>query len=222
MKGLLVKDLNIMREQAKMAVLCIAVVIMVVFTGGDVSDQFSFVLMYCPMVFLIMGMSTFSYDYLDNGIEYLLTLPVTRKLYVVEKYLFSAVLMIIGMAASLLVAIGASMVKGETVNYDTMFSFAIGAAIGGFMIMGIMIPIQTKYGPEKMRTAMFGIFGVLVVIVLVGKTVWPEGKDKIAELAVKLQSVNEVVIGVCGAGIALVLIAISMLVSINIMNKKEF
>ena len=86
MKGLLIKDGRLMITQGK-TLLGIAVFMIVCsFLQGDSFPQFA--ASYSIMMTTIFTISTVSYDEHDNGIKYLLVLPVERRTYVKEKYCF--------------------------------------------------------------------------------------------------------------------------------------
>ena len=86
MKGLLIKDGRLMITQGK-TLLGIAVFMIVCsFLQGDSFPQFA--ASYSIMMTTIFTISTVSYDEYDNGIKYLLVLPVERRTYVKEKYCF--------------------------------------------------------------------------------------------------------------------------------------
>ena len=86
MKGLLIKDIRLMKSQG--AVLLGLLVIVAIFMGfvSDVSP--SFVVTYITIFLSIFTATTISYDEFDNCYLFLMTLPITRKKYVNEKYVF--------------------------------------------------------------------------------------------------------------------------------------
>ena len=87
MKGLFVKDIELMKQQKQFFVL---VVVMGVILNLAGSGSVSFAIGYFTIVTAIFAITTISYDEFDNGLAFLMTLPVTRKQYVAEKYLLGA------------------------------------------------------------------------------------------------------------------------------------
>ena len=87
MKGLFVKDIELMKQQKQFFIL---VVVMEVILNLAGSGSVSFATGYFTIVTAIFAITTISYDEFDNGLAFLMTLPVTRKQYVVEKYLLGA------------------------------------------------------------------------------------------------------------------------------------
>ena len=82
MKGLLVKDVCILKMQKN--VLLILLAMCVVFTVFLESPTYIVSLM--PMYGCIVVLGTLSYDEFDRGYSFLFTLPVSKRGYVKEKY----------------------------------------------------------------------------------------------------------------------------------------
>ena len=82
MKGLLIKDLRLMVKQQKIfsSVVFIAVLLAVV-TGNTF-----FIIRYMTFVASLFTLTSISYDEFDNGNAFLFSLPITRRMYVKEKY----------------------------------------------------------------------------------------------------------------------------------------
>ena len=84
MTGLLIKDLKLMMMQRNALLMVGVIAVMVVMGGTDPS----FVITYLTFIGVMYTMNTLSYDGADNGNAFLFSLPITRKGYVVEKYVF--------------------------------------------------------------------------------------------------------------------------------------
>ena len=87
MKGLFVKDIELMKQQKQFFILVVVMGVILNLTG---SGSVSFATGYFTFVTAIFAITTISYDEFDNGLAFLMTLPVTRKQYVAEKYLLGA------------------------------------------------------------------------------------------------------------------------------------
>ena len=87
MKGLFVKDIELMKQQKQFFILVIVMGVILNLAG---SGSVSFAIGYFTFVTAIFAITTISYDEFDNGLAFLMTLPVTRKQYVAEKYLLGA------------------------------------------------------------------------------------------------------------------------------------
>ena len=85
MRGLICKDLRLMMMQKNFLIMLAAVALV----SLAAMDDPMFVIMYMTLIFTSFILSTMSYDEFDNGFPFLFTLPITRKLYVREKYVLA-------------------------------------------------------------------------------------------------------------------------------------
>lgn len=86
MKGLLIKDFRLLKGQVYFLLIVTGCVIVFMING---SEAFG-VAYVCSMVALL-SLTTVSYDEYENGCAFLFTLPITKKDYVKEKYLFDGI-----------------------------------------------------------------------------------------------------------------------------------
>ena len=226
MKGLLIKDFRLLKNQKNFFILVFVMAVFLTITGGDESSPATFVLPYVGFVCSFFVLSTISYDEYDNGNAFLFTLPFDRKIYALEKYIFGIVT---GGAGLLLILAfiliytdgmaGAEQTAGQM--GETLFTAGVSAALL-FFFLAVMIPFQLKFGPEKGRIAMF--------IVLLGTMALVFGIVKLAGLDDSALREAARVMGRKGlSGVAAVCIAaaaavmvISMFISARILEKKEF
>ena len=105
MKGLLIKDFKLLKGQKNffMAITAISIIMIIVSPGT------SFPIGFLGFVGALFSLSSISYDEFDNGNAFLFSLPITRKDYVLEKYIFGLIsgimFLLLGTVISL-VAIG--------------------------------------------------------------------------------------------------------------------
>ncbi len=87
MKGLLIKDLLLLKNQQRFFLLFFLM------SAGMLLADFNsvFVINYVTMIFSLFTLSSISYDEFDNGYAFLFTLPITRNQYAAEKYVFGLV-----------------------------------------------------------------------------------------------------------------------------------
>ena len=84
MKGLLIKDIRLLGQQKKLLFLY---AVMAIVLGYSMDS--TFLVSYFPMIGVFLVLSTISLDNFDNGMAFLMTLPISGKLYAVEKYVIS-------------------------------------------------------------------------------------------------------------------------------------
>ena len=117
MKGLLIKDLKLMKNQKSFFMVMAVVGLIFLITW----DAPYFAISYITMMFSMFAITSFSYDEFDNGAVYLFTLPFSRKTYVREKYLFGLLTCLIALTVSTVLAIGAKCdqraVRGSCDNW---------------------------------------------------------------------------------------------------------
>ena len=83
MRGLLIKDYRLLWNQRRTLGIMMLIWAIVVFTNTNPAFAVSYLIFSCS----ILAINTVSYDQHENGIIFLLSLPISRKQYVQEKYL---------------------------------------------------------------------------------------------------------------------------------------
>ena len=85
MKGLLIKDFKLMKNQKNFFFIMIFIAAAMLFA----EFESTFVVSYFTMIASMFVLSTISYDEYDNGYAFLFSMPFSRTSYVKEKYIFS-------------------------------------------------------------------------------------------------------------------------------------
>lgn len=167
-KGLLKKDLYNLASY-KTTLMIITLFCGIAIIGTDAIYWGSIVI---GIIVGMISLSTFSYDEMSKSNRYILTLPVTRKEIVLEKYILAigATILgsLLGFVLTLLIGNMMNYVRPDNVidiNIDTLLSTSIGGLFGVSVIQAIQIPSIFKWGAEKGRIQMFI---VLFVVALIG------------------------------------------------------
>ncbi len=218
MKGLLVKDFRFLLRQKSSLLIFIGIGLYFLLTGVDVS----FALMFTVMMASIFATSSISYDSFDNGMAFLMTLPIQKKTYVISKYIFSllVVVMMSGIIV-LLAAIGANMGL-EHLKLTDMKGMLVVAAIFATVMLSIMTPIYIIFGGENARMAILAVYGIIAVIALAIKALVGDVEVAAAELFANLVSLKDWQLVCLGGGIMLALVLVSMIISMVGLEKKEY
>lgn len=218
MKGLLIKDFRLMKNQKTFLLVIVFIAAILLFT----STNPSFVICYVTILFSMFAVTTLSYDEYDNGSAFLFSLPVKRKTYVMEKYIFSLLLGGIAWVAITVLSAAYMYMKHPEESIKEYLFIAV-IYLGIFLIFTtFLLPVQFKFGADKGRVAILGVVGIVIILGYIGsKVLKPMGID----LDLILQEISEVkplqaVIWLFGC--SLVLLCISGIVSLKIMEKKEF
>lgn len=217
MKGLLIKDFKLLKGQKNffMAIMAISIIMIITSPGT------SFPIGFLGFVGSLFSLNSISYDEFDNGNAFLFSLPITRKDYVLEKYIFG---LISGMTSLLLgtvislVAIGIT----KTGSFNEIFITAGSLFPTILLILSIMLPFILKFGGEKGRIAIIGVMGFIFVIgLLLIKATEFMGIDLYALLK-KLPQFEPQMYVLLFLLLSVIVLTISYLISLAIMKKKEF
>ena len=182
----------------------------------------AFIAMYIPSVLAIYSGNTISYDENGHGYTYLFSLPVNKKIYVREKYIFSFIMTACGWCIGMICAGITVLINPEEVFDLEMLAMELITFFVFQAIAGIMIAIRIRFEGEKGRIvlpiAILIIFAICYTIGSILKTN-PEFKE----------SILNVIGGTGDLEIAIALIVLSLLVwyasyrySMRVMRKKEF
>ena len=163
-----------------------------------------------------------SYDEFDNGYSFLMTLPITKKTYVIEKYILCTALGILAWLFSIAVCIIQYQYKPGTEVLSDLLMQAVIVLPLIIVLMDFMIPVQIKFGAEKSRLALIVVMGAVGVAILafnkiVGKMDLPV--DSIVE---KISGITDVQALILLILLAVIATLVSICVSLKIMNNKEF
>ena len=213
MKGLLIKDILFMANQRSSAFL-----ILVMGVAMSLYMQASAIIGYLMMMGGMLALSTMSYDEYENGYRYLFTLPTTRKEYVKEKYLFCLMWVILcmvlgGLASFVIMAIKKQIDMQEFIGtIVTMFSVLI-------IFLAVSIFSRIRYGNEKSKIIIYVFFAAIGLIgYLLSSFVSKETAIAVETFVNTNGTILMILLPITG----LMVYLISYLLSVKVMEKKEF
>lgn len=208
MSGLLMKDLELLKVNIKTYCIVFAVGIIYLFVQTDGSIFF---ISYMIFVSLSVTVGTISYDSYHHGMNFLMTLPFTRKEYVISKYLTAAG--ILSMIPGLL--------KAQSVSTRKEFLISTGAVmICAGIFLAILLPMRLKYEIEKSRILMVALIAVIFLLAAGGKKAL-----ELCKGSATLHLLNTFAGWQIAAAMIVVMVvcmAVSVKVSEGIMERKEF
>ena len=111
----------------------------------------TFIAMYIPSVLAIYSGNTISYDENGHGYTYLFSLPVNKKIYVREKYIFSFIMTACGWCIGMICAGITVLINPEEVFDLEMLAMELITFFVFQAIAGIMIAIRIRFDGEKGR-----------------------------------------------------------------------
>ena len=215
MLGLLVKDLRIALTR-KFALLIILVIALIMGT----SMEGPFIIGYVTMIALMLAVGTIIYDEMDNGYDFMMTMPLTRKTYVREKYLFCLLSALVAWLVGAILTCAAYIIRQNASALLEVIPISLVLIPVLFILPAVMIPLQLKLGAERSRIATYIIFGFIAGLIFMGKKLLDES-DLPAKIEPALNSISSVAL-IAIIAFCLLVAFISYLCSVRIMMKKEF
>lgn len=218
MKGLLIKDFKLLKGQKQFFTSVLIVMTVFLMT----SNNLSFVISYITVMMGMLTLTTISYDEHENGMGYLFTLPVSRKGYVREKYLFGIMTTLPVLAVVSAIAFLVSGIRHIDFTVEEWGDAIMGSMLIVTMMLSLLIPIELKFGAERSRIAMTLVFGgAFAVVYIVAKASeflgidWKIWLDRLNGL--DLPVVWGAFAVICGGALA-----ISYLFSLRFLMRREF
>ena len=219
-RGLLEKDFRLFFRQGSSLFLALAFVALFFILTGKTGV--TFIAVYIPSVMAVYSGNTISYDENGHGYTYLFSLPVNKKIYVREKYIFSFIMTACGWCIGVICAGIAVLINPEKVFDLEMLATELITFFVFQAIAGIMIAIRLRFEGEKGRLA------IPIAILIVFAICYAIGSFVMANLGLK-ESILDMIEGIGDFEIAIALIVLSLLVwfisyiySMRVMKKKEF
>lgn len=218
MKGLLMKDLMFIKNQKVFLFVLAGLCIYFLISGQETS----FVLAYASSMFATLVISTVSYDEQDNGMSYLFTFPISRNMYVMEKYVFG----ILMSGAAVLVGgcfmLALAVVKSLPYSPEEILTLMSASLLVPVFLISFLMPIVIKFGTEKSRAVFLLTFGGLLLVCYSVKQIADAfGVDIWARVEQFVQADTTVAVAVIVA-LAAGIFAASYGISVGIMRRKQF
>ncbi len=215
MKGLLIKDLQLLKKQKQF--LGLAAIISVAFTFYY--DNTIFIAGYMAAMLSMASISTITSDQHANGMSFLMTLPVSRSDYAKEKYLLMLLITGVSLIASLLLVVIRFFLDYLPFESDRLSGSLLTSLLCSILVHSIMIPLNLKFEAEKSRIAIMIVMGAAYGIAFVSISLIKHSSIDVDALLQKADPMS--------AGIILImllagLLGISFMISLRIMKRKDF
>ena len=219
-RGLLEKDFRLFFRQGSNLFLMLAFMALFFILKGKTGA--TFIAIYIPSVMAVYSGNMISYDENEHGYTYLFSLPVNKKIYVREKYMFSFIMTVFGWGIGVICAGIAVFIKpGEVFDLE-MLAMELITIFVFQAIAGIVIAIRLRFVGEK------GRFALPIAVLIVFASCYIIGSFVTANSGLK-ESISYMIGETGDFGIAIALIVLSLIVwfasykySMRVMKKKEF
>ena len=152
MKGLILKDLLLIKGNARYILIFLVIFGLIALEGNDV-------LYFIPaFISMMMFMTTFSYDEYNKWDAYEITLPIKKENIVLSKYVGSTILLGIALILTFIISLVVGLVT-EQLDMQKNITLLLGCGGAVLLVEAIMYPLLIKFGVEKGRIWVFlGIF----------------------------------------------------------------
>ena len=148
MKGLLIKDLKLMKNNGKNLLLVFLIIGTMM---GIMTKELYAAVGYVTFIFTLFTVSTISYDEYDNGYPFLFTLPITRRQYVNEKYVFVLIMTAISFLVGIIsVVVQFFLLTPKESLTELILMYGV-YTITVLILNDIMIPLKLRFESEKGR-----------------------------------------------------------------------
>ena len=174
---------------------------------------------FVAVMLQVSALATISYDNYQHGNTFLMTLPLRRKDYVIEKYIFCSIIAFVGIIFSLILGL---LVKMRTNNMKIEIAVGIVIALVFLIYSFIAIPLELKFGNEVGRTIPFIIGAVIFLIAQILIQVNDSLFDSIMNWLNKLENISDITALMIAIAAFVIALTITIPISIKIINKKEF
>lgn len=218
MKGLLIKDFFLTLANRR-ALIIIGIMSLFLAVAGN---NETFIISYVSMFSSFLLLYTMACDEMSHSNAYLLTLPITRREYVFEKYIYGFLTIVAGWGFGFIICVVKFTAERQSIDWASWMAECGIILAAAILVTAVIIPVQIKYGSEKGRLVIAVAILVVFVILIVAGDKLMEGID------VHIMGIREflrempVNIIVLGAGIIwLLFILISFAASVKIMEDKQ-
>ena len=219
MKALFIKDIRIVLKQQRVLICAFfAVITILAFATDNSMYAVAFVLFLVPTMML----TTISYDTFENGMSYIMSLPVSVKDYVTEKYILTvASSLIFNIMATILINVVLSIGKGVGVM---PLELIVNAMLAQFMVLiyiSLVLPVDIRFGTDK---GMIIVVLMAVVIGAAGPMLGNINVDsglmyKLSESEITSVPVNTALLLMSVGG---VFVIVSYFISVKLMKQMEY
>ena len=208
MKGLIMKDLLLIKGSLKTAVLLFIVFILLAINGNG---NFAFIPAF---ISVMLFMSTFSYDEFNHFDAYAITMPNGKTNIVKAKYIASIILVLIACLVTFVICFVIGYIQNN-LDLNELFYTILGSGFAITLFQALIYPFIFKFGIEKGRIGIF--IGVLLIAAIIGY---------ILETGIQLPTnvitfVNQYFLILCPV-ILIICLCISYIISKRIYLKKQF
>lgn len=204
MIGLLFKDIIVLKKQMKI------ILLFLVFYGFlAISEKNISMFIFMTLMFgVFLPTTSIAFDDRSEWNKYALCMSIKRSSLATSKY----VLGLSGIFTGLLCSLAVDIYINHSLSKDSLL-LILGLGCIGILIISLYIPVTLKVGIERSRFIITGMIAIPTIIgfVLSKNNLLPDIKTISVHLIIALAAL-----------VTLLVFIISLIISIHIMNKKEY
>lgn len=217
MKGLLIKDLKLLKSQ-KLFITIIAVIC----CYFVITEKLQFAMTYAAIIFSMLVISTVNYDDDKNGMSFILTFPISRKMYVLEKYVLGMLFMAVILAAESIMMMAATAVKAASYAPYDWLSAILSFLLSSSLVLSATLPFQIKYGAEKGRMVLVTVFICMGIAAYSLRQVFKALNIDLTAVIEKVTSAGALEVAIFTIALSFGMMAVSYLLSAAAIKRKQF
>ena len=164
MKALFIQDIRYMLTQKSFLV---TILIVGIALALGQNDNYIFVIGYLGFMGMITGLMSLTMDDQSHGLAFLFSLPIDRRTYVREKYLFVVFMGIVFSLFATALCLLFRMFAEYKAPLDEILATSLGTLFVMLLFVCFMLPLQLKFGAERARLASFIAIGLFFAAVLI-------------------------------------------------------
>lgn len=214
MKALWIKDLRlILRQQKTIAFLFIPMILLITIMGDNPMVS----ILYTVFVFPALPISTISYDSYENGMPWLLALPISRKEYVKEKYILALSVSILANILASGLYLLSRVIMGKEIDLIGNLGISLLAQSAVIIYCALVLPVNIRFGSEKGRIIM-----ILMIMLLSGIIGGVGGTVTGSNAVIAAGAFNLLEAMIVLLVISCIVLIISYIVCVRWIEKKEY
>lgn len=216
MKGLIIKDLCVIKNQMRSLLLILVFFVFISIINKDAT----FILFLVPFYMIMILITTFSYDEFNKWECYCNSLPLSRKEIVKAKYLLfnatSLIVLVLGILASIIVP---NFIENTT--FESIYASIIGVAFGICLVISLLIPFYYKFGSQKGRIMLFLTITILALIIGIITSLDIFNNVELMNIINSLNNLSLGMFTLLLIIVTVIIMTISYYISVRIYNNKE-
>ena len=218
MKGLLLKDLLLLKNQKRS--LLVSAVMVLFFTFLNKNRASAFGVMFLSLILITYALGSINYDDDSNGNSFLNTLPFSRKEYLQDKFLLSILLSLTaGLISSLLLGVQALLSPASDLE---LWATVLTGFLMCLIMASIGIPLRIRFGGEQGRQVNSVVLVVLYAAMLVAFGVVKDSSSNILKVSLYSFFSNTVSIIIAVVILTVLIMIVSYIITIRINERREF